>query len=73
MAHPITINASDNQQNIGSLLTQVDTTKNHLILERDGTPIAVMISYEEYQAIYQKCQEIYQRSGNLANFYRIPL
>lgn len=46
----ITISAADAQQHLDDLLRRTQTDKTPIIIEMDGTPQAVLIPMEEYQA-----------------------
>lgn len=43
------VGAIDVQQNFDALLTQVDQGKEHLVVEKAGTPVAALIGIEEYE------------------------
>lgn len=44
-----TITASQAQRGFGKMLKRVYVAHEHLIIERDGLPVAVMMSYQEYE------------------------
>lgn len=58
MAQQITIKASEGHRTFGKLLKRIYNSDEHLIVERDGFPIAVMMSYQEYQQLSQLHNEV---------------
>lgn len=58
MARQITIKASEGHRSFGKLLKRVYNSDTHLIVERDGFPIAIMMSYQEYQQLGQSRNEV---------------
>lgn len=42
------VKASEGHRAFGKLLKRVFRSDEHLIVERDGYPVAVLLSYEEY-------------------------
>ncbi len=59
MAKQIVIRASEGHRTFGKLLRRVYSSDEHLVVERDGFPVAVLLSYQEYQAL--------RRQQNLAD------
>ena len=49
-----TITASDLQRTSGKILKRVVLGKEHLVIERAGYPVAVILSYPEYQALMRE-------------------
>lgn len=47
------IKASDLQRSSGKVLKRVALGNEHLVIERAGYPVAVMISFQEYEALMQ--------------------
>jgi prevent-host-death family protein len=48
------VNASELQRSSGKMLKRVAVAKEHLVVERDGYPVAVMMSFEEYEEIMRE-------------------
>ena len=53
MARQVTVNASEGHRRFGKLLKRVYGSDEHLIVERDGFPVAVLMSYQEYEQLNQ--------------------
>ncbi len=53
MARQIIIKASEGHRGFGKLLKRVYGSDEHLIVERDGFPVAVLMSYQEYEQLSQ--------------------
>jgi len=51
MAQQVKVSASEGHRSFGKLLKRVYNSDEHLIVERDGFPVAVLISYQEYQQL----------------------
>ena len=51
MLHQIAIKASEGHRAFGKLLKRVYCSNEHLIVERDGFPVAVLMSYQEYERL----------------------
>jgi prevent-host-death family protein len=51
MLHQVAIAASEGHRAFGKLLKRVYRSDEHLIVERDGFPVAVMMSYQEYEKL----------------------
>lgn len=49
MKTPITISATDLNRRSGEVLKKVATQGKHFLIERDGYPLAVIISLDDYQ------------------------
>jgi prevent-host-death family protein len=49
MVRQAVITASEGHRAFGKLLKRVYNSDEHLIVERDGFPVAVMMSYQEYE------------------------
>ena len=58
MARQVTINASEGHRAFGKLLKRVYGSDEHLIVERDGFPVAVMMSYQEYEHLSREQPEL---------------
>lgn len=56
MTHQVIVKAPDGQQAFSDLLNRV-TADEHLIVERDGAPVAVIMSYHEYEQLSQLLAE----------------
>ena len=50
----VAINASEGHRAFGQLLKRVYNTNEHLIVERDGFPVAVILSYQEYKTLMRE-------------------
>jgi prevent-host-death family protein len=51
MLHQVAIKASEGHRAFGKLLKRVYRSDEHLIVERDGFPVAVIMSYQEYEKL----------------------
>ena len=51
MSTKVVINASDLHRAAGKMLKRVALQDEHLIVERDGYPVAVLLSYPEYEGL----------------------
>lgn len=51
MSKQVIINASDLHRAAGKMLKRVALQGEHLVVERDGYPVAVLLSYPEYEAL----------------------
>ena len=51
MSRQVVIKASEGHRAFGQLLKRVFRSDEHLIVERDGFPVAVLMSYQEYEKI----------------------
>jgi len=54
MARQAVIKASEGHRSFGKLLKRVYTSDEHLIVERDGFPVAVLMSYQEYKKLLRE-------------------
>jgi prevent-host-death family protein len=54
MTKEIVINASELHRGAGKVLKRVALNEEHLVIERDGYPIAVMVPYPEYKQLMQE-------------------
>ena len=54
MLHQVAIKASEGHRAFGKLLKRVYRSEEHLIVERDGFPVAVLMSYQEYQKLLRE-------------------
>lgn len=54
MSNQTTITASDLQRASGSVLKRVALGGEHLVIERAGYPVAVILSYPEYEALMRE-------------------
>lgn len=50
---PQTVNASQLQRASGKILWRVAVQKHHLIVKRDGYPVAAVMPYPDYEALGQ--------------------
>lgn len=48
MAKRAVISATEGHRSFGKLLRRVYNSDEHLVVERDGFPVAVIMSYQEY-------------------------
>ena len=51
MSRQGTVAASEGHRKFGQLLKRVYNSDEHLVVERDGFPVAVLLSYQEYLAL----------------------
>jgi prevent-host-death family protein len=51
MLHQAVIKASEGHRAFGKLLKRAYCSDEHLIVERDGFPVAVLMSYQEYEKL----------------------
>src|SRR2546427_545841 len=51
MFRQVVIKASEGHRSFGKLLKRVYRSDEHLIVERDGFPVAVLMSYQEYEKL----------------------
>lgn len=51
MAQQVTIKASEGHRAFGKLLKRVYNSDEHLVVERSGFPVAVLMSYQEYKRL----------------------
>ena len=51
MSRQVVIRATEGHRSFGSLLKRVYRSDEHLVVERDGFPVAVVMSYEEYNRL----------------------
>jgi len=58
VARKTTINASEGHRAFGKLLKRVYGSGEHLIVERDGFPVAVIMSYQEYEELGRQGTEL---------------
>jgi len=58
MTQQVIVNASEGHRAFGKLLKRVYNSDEHLIVERDGFPVAVIMSYQEYEQLSQRPLEI---------------
>jgi prevent-host-death family protein len=58
VARQVTINASEGHRAFGKLLRRIYGTDEHLIVERDGFPVAVIMSYQEYEQLGRQGTEM---------------
>ena len=54
MPREVVIKASEGHRAFGKLLRQVYRSDDRLIVERDGFPVAVLMSYQEYEKMRQE-------------------
>jgi PHD/YefM family antitoxin component YafN of YafNO toxin-antitoxin module len=71
MTVKVVINASELHRAAGKMLKRVALQDEHLVVERDGYPVAVLLSYPEYQALMhlravEAHQELVQALGHEA-------
>lgn len=51
MLHQSVVKASEGHRAFGKLLKRAFCSEEHLIVERDGFPVAVLMSYQEYEKL----------------------
>lgn len=51
MLRQVAIKASEGHRAFGKLLKRVYRSDEHLVVERDGFPVAVLMSYQEYEKL----------------------
>lgn len=51
MARQAVISATEGHRSFGKLLKRVYRSDEHLVVERDGFPVAVIMSYQEYETL----------------------
>jgi prevent-host-death family protein len=66
-----TISATDARVHFGEVLRGVSEERATYYVERSGTPVAVVISVEEYEALRQQQQGEYVRPAWLENVLRV--
>jgi prevent-host-death family protein len=54
MSRQVTVKASEGHRTFGKLLRRVYGSDEHLIVERDGFRVAVLMSYQEYEALQRR-------------------
>ena len=54
MAQQVVINASQTKQELETLLNRITDADERIVIERDGDPVAVMMSYQEYKTYRQQ-------------------
>lgn len=54
---PGVISSTELQRNIGATLRRVFKDKQHLIVERDGLPVLVMVPVADYEALKRKAED----------------
>lgn len=57
MTRKATIKATEMHRRLGKLLKRVYESDEHLIVEREGYPVAVLLSYQEYEHLSQALTE----------------
>jgi prevent-host-death family protein len=53
---PEVISSTQLQRNIGETLRRVFKDRQHLIVERDGLPVLVMLPVADYEALRRKAE-----------------
>lgn len=66
MINRTTITASDLQRASGSVLKRVALGGEHLVIERAGYPVAVLLSYQEYEALMRERAAAAHRASVIA-------
>lgn len=54
MAKKAVVKASELQRASGKVLKRAALGREHLVVERDGYPVAVLISYQEYEELMRQ-------------------
>ncbi len=66
---PITVAATQAHRQFGDLLRRVFTGREHFVIEKDGLPVAVILSVVEYTDLMQERERLEQdRQGRLHQF-----
>ena len=65
---PVTIPATKAHRQFGELVRRVFSGKEHFIVEKDGLPVAAIISMREYQSFIQERE---QREQKVKRFQQI--
>jgi prevent-host-death family protein len=55
------------RQQFGTLLNEVDLKGTQVVIERDGKPMAVMISYRQYDAWFKEREKSFERLERVAD------
>jgi prevent-host-death family protein len=55
------------RQQFGTLLNEVDLKGTQVVIERDGKPMAVMISYRQYDAWFKEREKSFDRLEAVAD------
>ena len=64
MSHRAIVQATEGHRAFGQLLRRDYSSDEHLIVERDGFPVAVLMSYQEYQQLSrQQGMAAFERLG----------
>ena len=62
MSRQVVIKATEGHRSFGALLKRVFRSDEHLVVERDGFPVAVVMSYNEYERITgQRARAAFER------------
>lgn len=62
MVSRVVIKASELHRATGKVLKRVAVENEHMVVERDGYPVAVMISYQEYERLMRDRALVEHRS-----------
>jgi len=54
MLRQVAIKASEGRRALGNLLRRVGPSDEHLSVKRDGFPVAILISYQEYRKLVRQ-------------------
>ncbi|MEW6569463.1 MAG: type II toxin-antitoxin system Phd/YefM family antitoxin [Chloroflexota bacterium] len=54
MAKRAVVTASELRRSSGKILKRVAVAKDHLVVEREGYPVAVMMPFEEYEQLMRE-------------------
>jgi prevent-host-death family protein len=54
---PVTIPATEVRRNLGNILKRTFTGREHFIIEREGFPVAVLLSMQEYDDLMKDHEE----------------
>jgi prevent-host-death family protein len=55
MAKQSTVSATDVRRHFGDMLKRAHNNREHLIVERDGYPVAVIMSFDGYESMMKEC------------------
>ena len=66
MAKRVVVKATELQRSSGKVLKRAALGAEHLVIERAGYPVAVMISYQEYEQLMKEHEQRIKRLQQLA-------
>jgi prevent-host-death family protein len=54
VSHPTPVSSTELQRNFGNIVRRVYTHKEHLVIERGGLPVMVILPVPEYEMLTKK-------------------